>query len=149
MLLHEKQAVYWRLAYLEIEEDYEEPGLTIDDFMPAPFDRERFSEYPPESDWNIPVGDWSDWFPPPPRLTEWELYDLTDWVEIEAAKHDLLPDPDTYLLDDYFFPKEKHDPGNDPDYDPCSTCPHSGASGGLSKRSRCTLSCPLVGTLRG
>jgi hypothetical protein len=103
VLLHEKQAVYWRLAYSEVEEDYEEPGLTIDDFILGPFDRERFSEHPPESDQYVLGRDWSDWFPPPPRLSECELYDLTDWVEIEAEKHDLLPDPDTYPLDDYFL----------------------------------------------
>jgi hypothetical protein len=38
MLLHEKQAVYWRLAYPEIEADYEEPGLTVDFFILGPFD---------------------------------------------------------------------------------------------------------------
>ena len=96
MLLHEKQIVYWSVAYLEVDETLEEPGLRLDDFFLGPFDWQCLSELPPESDW-------SDWFPPPPRLSECELYDLTDWVEIEAEKHDLLPDPDTYPLDDYFL----------------------------------------------
>jgi len=29
-------------------------------------------------------------------MTEEELDVLTDWVEIEAEKHNLEPDPDTY-----------------------------------------------------
>ena len=96
MLLHEKQAVYWRLAYPEVEETIEEPGLTIADFILGPFDKEHLSSYPPESDW-------SDWFPPPPRMTDVELWELTDWVELEAEKHDLALDPNTYPLEDYFL----------------------------------------------
>ena len=96
MLLHEKQAVYWSLAYPEVKETWAEARLTLEDFILGPFDRECLSEFPPESDW-------SDWFPPPPRRSDWELDELSDWVELEAAKHDLIPDPDTYPFEDYFL----------------------------------------------
>ncbi len=95
MLLYEKQAVYWQLADPVTEEVCVETPLTIADIILGPFDEECLGEHPPESDW-------SDWFPPPPRMTEWELEALTDWVETEAEKHDLKPDPDTYRLEDYF-----------------------------------------------
>ena len=101
MLLHEKQAVYWRLATQETEEVCEESDLTIAGFILGPFDRECLGEESPESDW-------SDWFPPPERLTDWELCELTDWAEIEAQKHDLIPDPDTYPLTDFFETKENN-----------------------------------------
>ena len=61
----------------------------LEDFILGKFDEECLGDSPPESDWN-------DWFPPPPRMTEEELDVLTDWVEIEAEKHNLEPDPDTY-----------------------------------------------------
>ncbi len=95
MLLNEKQAVYWSLANPEIGETLAESRLTIGDFILGPFDEEYLGERPPESDW-------IDWFPPPPRMTDLELCELTDWVEIEATKHDLIPAPDTYPLEDYF-----------------------------------------------
>ena len=82
-------SVAWHLAWIDLELDWEFPGKSIDDFYLGAFDDECLSELPPESDW-------SDWFPPPARLTEWELDDLSDWVEIEAEKHDLSPDPDYY-----------------------------------------------------
>lgn len=93
MLLHEKQAVYWRPAYPEVEVISDEPGLTIEDFILGPFDTECWSEYPPESDW-------SDWFPPPPRVTDWELYELADWAEIEISQHKITLNPDHYPLDE-------------------------------------------------
>ncbi len=82
MLLHEKQADYWCLATPEVEGVWAESRLTSDDFMLGPFDAERLGERPPESDWG-------DWFPPPPRMSDWELGELSDWVELEAEKHDL------------------------------------------------------------
>ncbi|MDD5369322.1 MAG: hypothetical protein PHQ40_09560 [Anaerolineaceae bacterium] len=103
MLLHEKQIVYWSLANPEVEETWAESRLTLDDFILGPFDAECLGERPPESDW-------SDWFPPPQRMTEWELEILTDWVEIEAEKHDLIPDPDTYSLEDYFLIRRTMNP---------------------------------------
>ena len=82
-------SVAWHLAWINLELDWEIPGKSINDFILGAFDDEYLSELPPESDW-------SDWFPPPARLTEWELDDLSDWVEIEAEKHDLISDPDFY-----------------------------------------------------
>ena len=75
-----------------------ESGWSIDDFVLGEFDEVRLGENPPQEDGQ-------DWFPPPSLLTEWELSSLVDWVEVEAEKHDLVPDPDTYPLDDYFFTK--------------------------------------------
>ena len=71
--------VIWRLAYTNIEPPEKCSGMNIEDFTLGNFDVECLGDTPPESDW-------SDWFPPPPRLTEWELCELTDWVEIEAQK---------------------------------------------------------------
>jgi hypothetical protein len=87
---------------------------SLEDFTLGKFDEEYLGDNPPESDRYVPVGDWSDWFPPPPRMAEEELEKLTDWVEIEAEKHDLEPDPDTYPLDDYFETKEIYGKTNDP-----------------------------------
>ncbi len=103
MLLHEKQIVYWSLANPEVEETWAESRLTLDDFILGPFDAECLGERPPESDW-------SDWFPLPPRMTDWELDELSDWVEFEAEKHDLNPDPDTYPLEDYFLIRRTMNP---------------------------------------
>ena len=75
--LREKHAVFWLTAPTDSAEVDEEPRLTINDFILGAFDAECLGEHPPESDW-------SDWFPPPPRITEWELEVLTDWAEIEA-----------------------------------------------------------------
>ena len=80
---------------------------SLEDFTLGKFDEEYLGDNPPESDW-------SDWFPPPPRMAEEELEKLTDWVEIEAEKHDLEPDPDTYPFDDYFETKEIYGKTNDP-----------------------------------
>ena len=102
MLLKEKQTV-WQLVSPDEEKSSEEPRLTIDDFILGPFDTECLGERPPESDW-------SDWFPPPPPMTEWDLEALTDWVEIEAKMHDLNPDPDTYPLEDYFLIRKAMNP---------------------------------------
>jgi hypothetical protein len=100
MLLHEKQTIYWRLATQEIEEVCEEPRLTIADFMLGPFDKECLGEDPPESDW-------SDWFPPPLRMTDEEMEELSNWVEIEASKKGLFPSPVNYPLTDCFYKKEE------------------------------------------
>jgi hypothetical protein len=118
--MHEKQAVYWRLTRQETEEDCVETKLTIADFILGPFDKECLSEEPPESDW-------SDWFPPPPRMTDGELNELSDWVEIEASKKDLFPNPDNYSLTDYFATKETYEKPNDPTKHPCAACAYSGA----------------------
>ena len=91
MFIYEKQAVYWKLAYTETEEDCQEPSLNITDFILGRFDAERLGEAPPESDWR-------DWFPPPPPMTDWELDDLADWVELVASRHDLVSDPDKYPI---------------------------------------------------
>lgn len=114
---------------------------SLEDFILGKFDEECLGDSPPESDWN-------DWFPPPPRMTDEELDVLTDWFEIEAEKHDLEPDPDTYPLEDYFVTKEIHGKTDDPTQNPCSTCTTSRTGSGLPKLSECPLSCPLVGTLR-
>ena len=91
MFIYEKQAVYWKLAYTETEEDCQEPSLNITDFILGRFDGEGLGEVPPESDW-------SDWFPPPPLMTDWELDDLADWVELVASRHDLVSDRDKYPI---------------------------------------------------
>jgi hypothetical protein len=121
---------------------------SLEDFTLSKFDEEYQGGNPPESDRYVPEGDWSDWFPPPPRMTEEELDVLTDWVEIEAEKHNLEPDPDTYPLDDYIETKEIYGKTNDPTQYPCSACATSRTGSGLPKLSECPLSCPLVGTLR-
>ena len=118
------------------------PHRSVDDFCLGFFDETCLREYPPESDW-------SDWFPPPPRLTDWELCDLADWAEIEAAKHNLFPDPETYPLAGYFDPKENNGTPIDPYPHPCAACPFVGTSSRVHQQPRCPLSCPLVGTLRG
>jgi len=92
MLLHEKQAVYWQLATLETEEVCQESKLDISDFMLGSMDTEALGEEPPEYSW-------IDWFPPPRRMMDWELGEITDWVEIEAAKHDLIQKPDISPVD--------------------------------------------------
>ncbi len=91
LLLQEKHTVYLQLANAGDDVFNIKTGLTIEDFILGPFDTECLGEQPPESNW-------SDWFSPPPRLTEWELDVLTDWAEVEAEKHDLNPDPETYPL---------------------------------------------------
>jgi len=84
-----------RLAFFEFEPAVTGLGMKIGDFILGKFDEKCLGENPPEDEWG-------DWFPPPDRLSEWELCELTDWVEIEAQKHDLLPDPETYPLTEYF-----------------------------------------------
>ncbi len=81
-LLREKQADYWLLSLPDSVVVDEEPKLKTNDFIMGPFDAEYLGEHPPESDW-------SNWFPSPPRMTEGELEVLTDWVEVEAEKHEL------------------------------------------------------------
>jgi hypothetical protein len=95
-----QQDVIWRLAYTNTEPPEKSSGMNIEDFTLGKFDEECLGDTPPESDRYVPEGDWSDWFPPPPRLTEWELCELTDWIEIEASKKELIPDPNTYPLTD-------------------------------------------------
>jgi len=119
----------------------------LEDFILGKFDQEYLGDNPPESDRYVPEGDWVDWFPPSPRMTEEELEKLTDWVEIEAEKHNLEPDPDTYPLEDYFVTKEIYGKTDDPTQNPCSTCATSRTGSGLPKLSEYPLSCPLVGTL--
>lgn len=72
------------------------PHWSAEDFCLGCFDESRLGETPPEPDGSVPDWGWRDWFPPPPRLTEVELCDLTDWVEIEAAKYDPSPDEEHY-----------------------------------------------------
>lgn len=99
ILLHEKQTKYWLQIIPEVEALECEQEPDIEDFTLGPFDAERLGEVPPESNW-------SDWFPPPPRLTEWELDELADRVDVEAEKHDL--NPDAYQIG-VFFNEGKHD----------------------------------------
>ena len=84
--------VNWELVQAEIALIDERCKKSLEDFILGKFDEEYLGDSPPESDWYVPEGDWIDWFPPPSRLTEEELDVLTDWVEIEAEKHDLFPD---------------------------------------------------------
>ena len=95
MQLTNAKQVSWELTGDDLRKPEIRLGLSLDDFLLGAFDEQSLGEIPPESDW-------SDWFPPPPRITEWELCELTDLVEIEAEKHDLLPDTDTYPIDDFF-----------------------------------------------
>ena len=111
--------VDWRLVCTDSEPLDECSGMTIEDFILGSFDDECLGDAPPETDWN-------DWFPPPPRSTEWEMGELTDWVEIEAAKKDIYPDPDTYPLTDYFDTLETYGKTNHPTQHPCA---YSGTSG--------------------
>ncbi len=131
----------FELARTEIALIDECSKKSLEDFTLGKFDEEYLGDNPPESDW-------SDWFPPPPRMTEEELDVLIDWVEIEAEKHDLEPDPDTYPLDDYFETKEIYGKTSDPTQYPCSACATSRTGSGLPQLSGCPLSCPLVGALR-
>jgi len=140
--------VNWELVQAEIAliDGYSKKSL--EDFILGKFDEACLGDSPPESDRYVPEGDWIDWFPPTPRMTEEELDVLTDWVEIEAEKHNLEPDPDTYPLEDYFVTKEIYGKTDDPTQNPCSTFATSRTGSGLPKFSECPLSCPLVGTLR-
>ena len=101
MLLIGTNSIDCWLALPEFEPSTIGSGLKLDDFILGNFDEECLGIHPPESDW-------SDWFPPPERLTDWELCVLTDWAEIEAQKHDLIPDPDTFPLTDFFETKENN-----------------------------------------
>ena len=85
MQLTGTNAMDCRLALVEFEPSTAGSGLKMDDFILGKFDVECLGEHPPETDW-------SDWFPPPKRMTDWELYDLTDWVELEAEKCDSVQD---------------------------------------------------------
>jgi len=148
-VLYETQKdVNWERVQAEIALIDDCCKKSLEDFILGKFDEECLGDSPPESDRYVPEGDWIDWFPPPPRMTEEELDALTDWVEIEAEKHNLEPDPDTYPLEDYFVTKEIYGKTDDPTQNPCSTCTTSRTGSGLPKLSGCPLSCPLVGTLR-
>ena len=141
-VLYETQKdVNWEWVQAEIAPIDDCCKKSLEDVILGKFDEECLGDSPLESDWN-------DWFPPPPRMTEEELDVLTDWVEIEAEKHNLEPDPDTYPLEDYFVTKEIYGKTDDPTQNPCSTCTTSRTGSGLPKLSGCPLSCPLVGTLR-
>jgi len=85
VLCETQKEVNWELVQAEIALIDERCKKSLEDFILGKFDEECLGDSPPESDWN-------DWFPPPLRLTEEELDVLTDWVEIEAEKHDLFPD---------------------------------------------------------
>jgi len=141
VLCETQKDVNWELVQVEIALIDECSKKSLEDFILGKFDEEYLGDNPPESDW-------IDWFPPPSRMTEEELDVLTDWVEIEAEKHDLFPDPDTYPLEDYFLTKEIYGKTDDPTQNPCSACATSRTGSGLPKLSGCPLSCPLVGTLR-
>ena len=124
-VLYETQKdVNWELVQAEIALIDERCKKSLEDFILGKFDEECLGDSPPESDWN-------DWFPPPPRMTEEELDVLTDWVEIEAEKHNLEPDPDTYPLEYYFVTKEIHGKTDDPTQNPWSTCTTSRTGSGL------------------
>ena len=141
-VLYETQKdVNWERVQTEIALIDDCCKKSLEDFILGKFDEEYLGDNPPESDWN-------DWFPPPPRMTGEELEKLTDWVEIEAEKHDLEPDPDTYPFDDYFETKEIYGKTSDPTQYPCSACATSRTGSGLPQLSGCPLSCPLVGALR-
>jgi hypothetical protein len=47
-------------------------------------------------------------------MSDWELVELSDWVELEATKHDLIPDPDSYPLDNYFLIRRTMNPKLNP-----------------------------------
>lgn len=84
-----ERRLVWPMCMDEIEHGAPPQEMRIEDFLLGRFDEEYLSDDPPESDW-------SEWFPPPPRMTWEELGLLAQWVEIEADKHDLWPDPDQY-----------------------------------------------------
>jgi hypothetical protein len=98
MLTKRDQAIA-RVASISMEQVAISPHWTAEDFSLGSFDKDCLGETPPEPDRSSPDWGWSKWFPPPPPLTEEELCDLTDWVEIEAAKHDPFPRTDTYPLE--------------------------------------------------
>ena len=79
MQLTNAKQVSWDLTGDDLRKSEIRLGLRLDDFLLGVFDEKCLGETPPESDWR-------DWFPPPPRMTEWELYEMTDWLEIEAEK---------------------------------------------------------------
>ena len=141
VLCEKQEDVIVKVVRIEFAPIDECSKKSLEEFTLGKFDEEYLGDNPPESDW-------SDWFPPPPRMAEEELDVLIDWVEIEEEKHDLEPDPDTYPLDDYFETKEIYGKTSDPTQYPCSACATSRTGSGLPKFSECPLSCPLVGALR-
>ncbi len=56
--------VSWEQTEEKFRQPEIRPELRLDDFLLGAFDEQNLGETPPESDW-------SDWFPPPPRMTEW------------------------------------------------------------------------------
>ncbi len=94
MLIHEKCATFCIQVVPDPDVSDSSHKSNVEDFTLGPFDDERLGETPPESDW-------SDWFPPPPRMTDWELDELTDRVEVESAKNNLNPGPDSYPPDNF------------------------------------------------
>ena len=90
----------WPLCFEEIEHGGPRQAGGIEDFLLGRFDEECLSDDPPESDW-------SDWFPPPPQLSWDELGLLAEWVDAQADKHSLWPDPEQYPLS--FFEGEEHE----------------------------------------
>ncbi len=94
----QKKTLEWKVrsfAFLDQEPDGIPAPLQLRDVLLGPFDEERLGEYAP--DCYLP-----DWCPPPPALTGSEMQDFLDWVEREADKGDLYPDPAIYPFDDYF-----------------------------------------------
>lgn len=90
----------WPLCMEEIEHGGPSRTAGIEDFLLGRFDEECLSDDPPESDW-------SDWFPPPPRLNWDELGLLAEWVDEQADRHDLWPDPELYPIS--FFEGEEYE----------------------------------------
>jgi len=91
---------HWPLCMEEIEHGGPPRTAGIEDFLLGRFDEECLSDDPPESDW-------SDWFPPPPRLSWDELGMLAEWVDEQADRHNLWPDPEQYPLS--FFEGEEYE----------------------------------------
>lgn len=85
MFLHEKRAAYWLQIVPEVNVAAVDLKPQVENFTLGSFEEERLGEKPPESDW-------SDWFPPQPSMTDWELDEFKDWVDVESAKHILSPD---------------------------------------------------------
>lgn len=81
----------WPLCIEEIEHGGSLQVVGVEDFVLGRFDEECLSDDPPESDW-------SDWFPPPPKLNWDELGLLAEWVDEQADRHDLWPNPELYPM---------------------------------------------------
>jgi hypothetical protein len=69
-----------RLVFIEFEPAVTGFGLKVNDFILGRFDEKCLGENPPEDEWG-------DWFPPPPRLTEWKLCELTTGSNLLFVDH--------------------------------------------------------------